>query len=71
MDYKVFTVRLRDRPGTTRRTARWSGLVPDFDVFTLRDVPLDKEDLLLFLTWACRGTGVLGMDIKEIKEGGE
>ena len=69
MDYKVFTVRLSDRPSTTRRTARWSGLVPDFDTFTLRDVPLDKEELLLFLIWACRGTGVLGIDVIETKDG--
>ena len=69
MDYKVFIVRMKEKPYAEYGKPRWSELEPDFDVFTLRDIPICKDDMLMFLSWACRGTGVIGMDIKEIRDG--
>ena len=69
MDYKVFIVRMKEKPYAEYGKPRWSELEPDIEVFTLRDIPLCKDDMLTFLSWACHGTGVIGMDIREIEEG--
>jgi len=65
VDYKVFIA-------IEKRALRMNWLAQDIDpeyhTLVLRDVNLNREELLMFLMRLLRGTGVIGMDIKEINE---
>jgi len=68
MDYKVCIVRIKEKPYLTRYE-RWTDFDTEMTVHAVHDIDLSAEELSELLYWFNKGTGVLGIDVREMKDG--
>jgi len=68
MDYKVCIIRIKEKPYLSR-AERWLDFDTEMTVHAVRDVDISAGELSELVYLFNRGTGVLGVDVREIEEG--